>query len=575
MSADFTPEKRNYKILPPFKMQVLTNFPYIEADFDALTNYQLLCKVVEYLNMVIHNENELTEEVEGLYNAYVSLQNYVNNYFDNLDVQDEINNKLDEMAESGQLTDIIAQYLGLAGMITFNTVSEMKLAQNLVNGSKCATLGYNEVNDGGAAFYKIRTITNDDVVDNKYIIEVYDNLLIAELILNETINIKQLGLTEETADIGADINTITNIKNKIAYVPYGSYNVTTTIHPETNKTIIIDGSLTYTGNDTCILINTPRNIIKTKNITSSGYCLTFENDGSSSQCQNNNIELNGILESSSHCLYFHSINMGVCYNYIKFNTLRAGSSSYCIYIKTESSGTYSRFVAESTIKGGQCGSGLYAIYIDTGTTGGTGEVTGMHFETISCEGVTNAIFIKNARGNNFDYIRIGEVSGTYLKLDSNARNNIFNILSPVTHDKIDLTTSSTNANHINIMNAPFSASGGLVLASKMILARRKISLQQLVNRAYKNVTTSPYVMSNDEARYYINITNNESTVTLNEYYGVNGINEFWVISSRTFTLQDKDETTICTGTAGATTYKFHCICYDQDGTEKWFVIKSE
>lgn len=133
MSADFTPEKEDYKILTPFKMQVLTNFPYIEADFDALTNYQLLCKVVEYLNNVIANENEVTEQVTSLYNAYVSLQNYVNesyqefteditadfnnlhdyvyNYFDNLNVQEEINHKLDEMTTDGTLTNLIKNYV--------------------------------------------------------------------------------------------------------------------------------------------------------------------------------------------------------------------------------------------------------------------------------------------------------------------------------------------------------------------------------------------------------------------------------------------------------------------------------
>ena len=111
MSADFTPEKEDYKILTPFKMQVLTNFPYIEADFDALTNYQLLCKIVEYLNGVIANENELTEQVTSLYNAYVSLQNYVNNYFDNLDIQEEINKKLDEMASDGTLLNLIKGYI--------------------------------------------------------------------------------------------------------------------------------------------------------------------------------------------------------------------------------------------------------------------------------------------------------------------------------------------------------------------------------------------------------------------------------------------------------------------------------
>lgn len=259
MSADFTPDKKDYKILPPFKMQVLTNFPYIEADFDALTNYQLLCKVVEYLNMVIHNENELTEEVEELYNAYVSLQNYVNNYFDNLDVQDEINNKLDEMAESGQLTDIIAQYLGLAGMITFNNVNEMKEAQNLVNGSKCCTLGFHTVNDGGSALYKIRQVTNDDVIDEMTIISVYDDLLIAELIKSDTVIPEQLGAYGDGVHddslalqklLDLENCNISLINNKIY-----SYSNTLTISKRFYNFNGNGGTLKYTGSGNALEIN--------------------------------------------------------------------------------------------------------------------------------------------------------------------------------------------------------------------------------------------------------------------------------------------------------------------------------
>ena len=187
-----------FRNLVLLNMQQLTNFPYIEKDFDALSDYGLLCKVVEYLNQVITNTNNQNDSITNLYNAFIALQDYVNNtkdtlenafndlndyvtnYFANLDVQNEIDNKLDEMAESGQLTDIIAQYLGLAGMITFNTLADMKLAENLVNGSKCQTLGYHSVNDGGGAIYKIRQVTNDDVVDDRLIIEVYDDLLVGE-----------------------------------------------------------------------------------------------------------------------------------------------------------------------------------------------------------------------------------------------------------------------------------------------------------------------------------------------------------------------------------------------------------
>lgn len=110
-NANFTPEAPNFRTLVRMSFQGLTNFPYIEEDFDALTNYELLSKVVEYLNQVISNNNEQNTLMTGLYNAYVSLQDYVNDYFDNLDVQEEINNKLDEMSKSGELTTLISNYI--------------------------------------------------------------------------------------------------------------------------------------------------------------------------------------------------------------------------------------------------------------------------------------------------------------------------------------------------------------------------------------------------------------------------------------------------------------------------------
>ena len=102
---------KNYKRLTPFKRCVLQNFPFIEADFDALTNYGLLCKVVEYLNNVISSQNEVQANVETLNNAFIELKKYVDNFFENLDVQEEINNKLDAMTEDGTLERIIGDYI--------------------------------------------------------------------------------------------------------------------------------------------------------------------------------------------------------------------------------------------------------------------------------------------------------------------------------------------------------------------------------------------------------------------------------------------------------------------------------
>lgn len=103
--------KPTFKKICFMHLQQLTNFPYIEKDFDALTDYELLCKVVQYLNKVIASENQQNETMLELYNAFVELKDFVDNYFDNLDVQDEINNKLDAMAEDGTLENIIKKYL--------------------------------------------------------------------------------------------------------------------------------------------------------------------------------------------------------------------------------------------------------------------------------------------------------------------------------------------------------------------------------------------------------------------------------------------------------------------------------
>lgn len=91
--------------LSPFKWFVLQNFPFIEADFDALTNYELMCKIVEKLNEVVADVNLVTDKVNELGASIQALYNW----FENLDVQDEIDNKLDEMAQDGTLGDIINQ----------------------------------------------------------------------------------------------------------------------------------------------------------------------------------------------------------------------------------------------------------------------------------------------------------------------------------------------------------------------------------------------------------------------------------------------------------------------------------
>ena len=140
----------NESKIPKFRRCVIQNFPFIEEDFDALTDYGLLCKVVEYLNVVIDHQNAVDASIDELEKDFTELKSYVDNYFANLDVQEEINNKLEDMAEGGELAGIIAQFLELAPVFGYATISAMAAAENLSNGCIARVIGNTSASDGDA-----------------------------------------------------------------------------------------------------------------------------------------------------------------------------------------------------------------------------------------------------------------------------------------------------------------------------------------------------------------------------------------------------------------------------------------
>ncbi len=117
MSANFTPELSGYSGIQPFRFWCQKVMPLTYDD--SLSYYELLCKVVDYLNNAISDLATAEDNIGELANAYDLLQGYVNDkleeletymntYFDNLDVQDEIDHKLDAMVTSGEMTTLIS-----------------------------------------------------------------------------------------------------------------------------------------------------------------------------------------------------------------------------------------------------------------------------------------------------------------------------------------------------------------------------------------------------------------------------------------------------------------------------------
>ena len=79
---------------------------------DSMDYYETLAWLCKYLEeTVIPTVNQNGEAVEELQGLYIELKDYVDNYFENLNVQQEINNKLDEMTEDGTLTNLIKNYV--------------------------------------------------------------------------------------------------------------------------------------------------------------------------------------------------------------------------------------------------------------------------------------------------------------------------------------------------------------------------------------------------------------------------------------------------------------------------------
>lgn len=105
--ANFNPDVEIPSKVDSFRFWCQKVLPLVYDD--SLSYYELLCKVVTYLNTTITYVNTLGTDVDNLNKAFLQLQDYVNNYFSTLDLQQEINNKLDEMVEDGTFDRLLAK----------------------------------------------------------------------------------------------------------------------------------------------------------------------------------------------------------------------------------------------------------------------------------------------------------------------------------------------------------------------------------------------------------------------------------------------------------------------------------
>ena len=74
---------------------------------DSLSYYELLCKVIHYLNTVIEDIDACEENITKLYEAFLSLKDEVDEFEDN--IEQKIEDTFIEMAEEGEIADLIQE----------------------------------------------------------------------------------------------------------------------------------------------------------------------------------------------------------------------------------------------------------------------------------------------------------------------------------------------------------------------------------------------------------------------------------------------------------------------------------
>lgn len=248
------------KNVPPFVRYCSDIIPTMFDD--SLSYYEALCALWKWMQDNLVNVINNNANVTDYYIQIVKdLKSYVENYFDNLDVQEEINNKLDAMAEAGTLQEIVGEYLNATATWGFDNVADMKSSTNLIEGSFARTLGYHTLNDGGGALYKIRKVTNDDTVDEAFLLEIGDpeDELVAELVFDDEVSILQLGAKKFDGTkhdiqsyIAKYLAKLVDGKRFTLKIPYGLYHC---------SEVVFDKSFSIMGDENFNLHNVKGTVI--------------------------------------------------------------------------------------------------------------------------------------------------------------------------------------------------------------------------------------------------------------------------------------------------------------------------
>ena len=171
-------------------------FPY--SNFHDLN----LDWIIREVKKAIDGFKALSDKTDDFETTLNNALEYINNYFENLDVQEEINNKLEEMKENGELSDIIAAFL--KAPTSYLNVDAMKTDSAIVNNSVAITASYQGINTDGACLYWIHKPKQFD-----FEIPVSNGLYAYPCPIG-TPTLKEFGATNASSSIDTSLTSLIN-----------------------------------------------------------------------------------------------------------------------------------------------------------------------------------------------------------------------------------------------------------------------------------------------------------------------------------------------------------------------------